>query len=718
MPIIELPDIVQSLQNKRWTGTLEVVSGTARRGYLFFRDGVIQHRKMDQSRVILGRALYELGLIDEADYVMTLVDHERTGRRLGEILVELGLVDQKSIRQALGFQGREDVFEIFNWSNLDVKFHPGEPPLPAVFGQEDLEVSLNLPGMSVLMEAARRADEWELIRSTIPSEHDVLAPANGALPDGLIDRRVALLVDGYRSAYEIAEQAPIATLECLKALGELVQQGHLKALESQELVRVGVEAERDEDWEKALHVYELAAERGLEHLDLHRRIACAYQRLGKTREALDRWIAVSERCLRLDRRDLAVGALRDALDLSPDDVQLRLRLARLLVTLQAPEEAANEFREVITRALASSETDEALIGLHQELLDLAPTDKAALQALAELHARNGDIVPAMTRLDELATVHDEEGRPEDAVAVLYRILELDGENLEARLRLAQTLARMGSTDDAVREYRRLADVLYRSGLIANSINWPFLIKVYESIVELEPSSTAAWEWLAKAYLENGERDKAISRYLGMAQSLQPAPGDAPPPELLQPLRRIVELAPDRLDVRRRLAEAHLALNQVDRAVRCLRELAEAALQLGDRAAAREAYDDALAAAPFDLDSRRGLAGMAEAEGDLEGAQRAWRAIGGMALFAGLHDDAGRDLRRAVKLRPDDTDALLDLGRAEEARGSARTAAAAYARYAELMLGRGNQGCARDALERTRALEPGHPQAAQLLARLS
>ena len=29
---------------------------------------------MDRSQVILGRALYELGLIDEADYVMTLVD--------------------------------------------------------------------------------------------------------------------------------------------------------------------------------------------------------------------------------------------------------------------------------------------------------------------------------------------------------------------------------------------------------------------------------------------------------------------------------------------------------------------------------------------------------------------------------------------------------------------------------------------------------------------
>ena len=58
-PIIELADILQSLQNKRWLGTLEVVSGTSRRCFLFFREGLVQHRKMDHSQVILGRALYE-----------------------------------------------------------------------------------------------------------------------------------------------------------------------------------------------------------------------------------------------------------------------------------------------------------------------------------------------------------------------------------------------------------------------------------------------------------------------------------------------------------------------------------------------------------------------------------------------------------------------------------------------------------------------------------
>jgi tetratricopeptide (TPR) repeat protein len=716
-PIIELPDIIQSLQNKRWLGTLEVVSGQSRRCFLFFREGLVQHRKMDHSQVILGRALYELGLIDEADYVMTLVDHERTGRRLGEVLIELGLVDPESIQKALHFQAREDIFDVFTWKNLDVRFHPGDPPLPAVFAPEDLELKLHISGMSILMEAARRADERELVNAFIPSEHDIVAPGPGGLPEGLIDRRVALLIDGYRSAYEIARQSPLNTLEALKAIADLVRDGHLTTLEPADLAKVGVEAERDEDYEKALHVYELAAERGLEHLDLYRRIARAYHRLGRNAEALDRWLAVADRCVRVDRRDLAIGALRDALELAPDDLDLRARLAQLLVQADLPQEAAAEYRALIAAAEAKAAPAARRIELHQELLELAPEDKPALERLANLNLEQGDLILAMQRLDELATVLLGEERPDEAVAVYYRILDIDAENLDAHLRLAQTLAKMGSTDDAVREYRRLADTLYKSGLIANSINWSFLIKVYESIVELEPSSTPAWEWLAKAYVENGQVDLAVSRYEGMARSLEPHEGEPPPPELLQPLRRIVELAPERLDVRRRLAEVHLALNQVDRAVRTLRELAERALEHGQPVEAREAYEDALAVAPFDMDSRRGLAAMAEQAGSLDEAQMGWRLVGAMCLRAGLYDDASRDLRRAVQLRPDDVEALYDLARAEDQRGAPRPAAAIYAKYAELMLQLGNNGMARDALERARALEPSHSQTNQLLARL-
>ena len=717
IPIIELADIIQSLTNKNWTGTLEV-GAEGRTTWLYFQGGVIQHVKADRSQVVLGRALYELSLIDEADYMLTLMDYEQTGRRFGEVLVELGLVDQADIHKALLHQAREDVLGSIAWRNVDARFHPGAPPLEQAFGPQETEVKLTLQGMSLLMEAARREDERSLVLEHLPSEHDVLVPSSPeALPSGAIDRRVHLLIDGYRSAAEIAEEAPLSTLECLKLLAELVAAGKLRRLEPNELIKVGVEAERDEDYAKALRVYELAEARGFQHLDLVRRIARSYQLLGRRKEALERWTRLADRCAESQRGDLALGALREAARLDPGDLPLRRRLIALLIQAAQPVEAAQELRELIP--LARERKDEPLLTeLLTELLELHPSDEPGLRELAELLRKQGDKIQAMARFDELAAALLERESLDEAVSVYYEILEIDPENLEARLHLAQVLARMGSTDDAVREYRRLADLLYEGGLISSSINWPFLIRVYESIVELEPSSTPAWEWLAKAYLENGQRDLAISRWKGMVESLRPTKGSFPPPEILQPLQQVVLLAPEDLDSRRELADAHLALGQREPGVAALRGLAEAAVTAGDPERARGAYEEALEVAPFDVESRRGLAALAEQRGDSQEAHALWRAVGGMCLRVGQHEEAARDLRRALKLKRDDEVALRECAEAEELRGQSRSAAAMWVRYAELMLSRQNLGSAREASERAHRLDPEQREVSELRTRLA
>ncbi|RMG16354.1 MAG: DUF4388 domain-containing protein [Planctomycetota bacterium] len=720
-PIIELPDIVQSLQNKQWTGTLEIIAEEGRSTHLYFQSGMIQHVAPDRNPLPLGKALNKLGLIDEADYVMTMIDYEQTGRPCGEVLKELGLVGDDEIREALSYQAREHVLEVFEWENVDVRFDAGDGKLEAAFTPQQREVKLMLAGMSLLMEAARRSDEWGIVREAIPSEHDVLAATDpsGLLPPGLVDRRLRLLVDGYRSAQEVAEAAPMPTLEVLKTLAELIQQGHLKLLSPPELAQVGVVAEADGDLEKALRVFELASSRGLDHIDLHKKIARTQTALGRTTQALRAWEGVAERCVRMQRSDLALEALREASALDPENLDLGERLAKYLVAAGETTEAAERMRSLIE--LASRKGNEVSsarrIALMDAYLELAPTDKEILEACAGLHLEADDKLSAMVRLDELAAVWNSEGRLEEATAIYYRILEIDAENLEARLLLAQTLAKMGSTDDAVREYRRLADILYRSGVIGNAINWPFLIKVYEAIVELEPSSTAAWEWLAKAYIEDGQHDMAVSRFIGMADSLQPAAGEPHPPEILPPLRSVVELAPHRLDVRRRLVDAYLALHQTEPAVAALRGFAEEALRQDKIAAAVEAYEEALEHQPFDMDSRRGLAAIQETKGDYEAAFLAWRSVGGMCQRAGLYEQAARDLHRAFQLREDDPETVRTLAEVEAKRGRGRNAAMLFARYAQLAFARDDRGSARDALERARQLEPGLPQLQALAAQL-
>ncbi|MEZ6187145.1 MAG: tetratricopeptide repeat protein [Planctomycetota bacterium] len=707
LPFIEITDIIQSLSNKRSTGTLELSRSSEPTTYLFFRNGVVQHLKIPRSQVILGKALYQLNLIDEADYELTLQDYAATGRRYGEVLAELGVVSSENITKALAFQAREDVLNVLTWKQVQTRFHAKDEPLGDVFSEADLEVELQLGGMSLLMEAARREDEWTLVREHIPHEDDVLRPATpGAVKAEDLDVRITLLIDGYRSAYEIADAAPLNTLECLHKLAELVAAGKLVTLEAAELVQLGHEAELEEDHEKALKLYQLARERDQDGFELRRRIARAHHLLGHKQEALERWLEVAERCAEAERADLAIATLKEVVELYPTDLHLRQRLVPLLVANEATADAALQLRNLIALAETNGESPQLISDLMVQLLELDPQDGATLRGLARLHRDEGEGVQAMARLDELATLEVEAGNLERAIDAYREILEIDPENLDARLRLAESLAGLGSTNDAVAEYRGLADILYNSGLIANSINWPFLIRVYESIVELEPSSTPAWEWLAKAYLENDQRDLAISRYLGMAQSLRPTPGEPPTPALISPLARVVELDPQRLETCYELAHTYLALGMRVEAGRTLRQLAEEALRQEDVRKARSAYQEALEIDPFDLASRRGLAALHELQGDLDLGFEAWLTCAELCQRVGLIDEGRSDARRALEISAADPRALLVSAELEQQAEEPRAAAALLLRYAEIMHDRQNVGMAQDAINRAQRLDSG------------
>lgn len=699
--IIDIADIFQSLGNKRWTGTLQVISH-GRNVHLFFREGVIQHSKADASKVVLGRALFKLGKLDEADLNLALNDFETAGKKIGQACVELGLVKPEDIKEALAFQAREGVLDLFTWEDVDARFHPGEPPLPAVFAPEDLEAKLNLSPMGLLMEAARRADEWEFVKQSLPTLDEVLVATQPDGAPGAGDKRLYALIDGYRTATEIADAAPVANFEALKQLAEHVKAGRVRRLEAVELAKVALEAERDKDLEKALRLYQLAQGRGLgERIDLAKRIARVHQLLGHGARSLEHWLALARRCEEIANPQQAIEAYRAALAVDPVHVEAHERLARLLVAQNRNDEASKQLRFLIENLNRADRPDlEKLIWAYEELLHLSPQDETALKRLAELHVERNDKVHAIVRYDELAQALIARGAREEAVAIYYKVLEIDEECLEGRLALAECLAELGSTDDAVREYRRLADTLYRSGLIANSINWGFLIKVYESIVAIEPSSTPAWEWLAKAYAENGQTQMAVSRYIGMANSLEPKDENTPPPpQLLLPLKKVVELDPKNPDIRRRLAHAYAALNRKVEAVHALHELAQLFIENGETSRALDTLEEILHQDPFHIESRQLLAELNEKSGDAETAFRAYSDLGGLCLRAGLHSEATDVLRRALALRPDDADTLWECARAEELRGRSTDASLLYGKLVAIEHARDNQGRSRLAQEK-------------------
>src|SRR3989441_58395 len=83
-------------------------------------------------------------------------------RRLGEILVSLGVITQREVERQIRFQIEEVVFEVMSWNEGYFSFN--EQPETKV----PTEVSVRIPVEALLMEGARRIDEWSRIENRIP----------------------------------------------------------------------------------------------------------------------------------------------------------------------------------------------------------------------------------------------------------------------------------------------------------------------------------------------------------------------------------------------------------------------------------------------------------------------------------------------------------------------------------------------------------------------
>src|SRR5437762_12472445 len=104
---------------------------------------------------------------------------ERQGdkRRLGEILVSLGAITPRELERQVRFQIEEVVFEVMSWREGYFSFTEGLPDeVPA-------DATVRIPTEALLMEGARRIDEWSRIEGRIP--HLGVVPTLAPPPGGV-----------------------------------------------------------------------------------------------------------------------------------------------------------------------------------------------------------------------------------------------------------------------------------------------------------------------------------------------------------------------------------------------------------------------------------------------------------------------------------------------------------------------------------------------------
>jgi len=171
--------------------------------------------------------------------------------------------------------------------------------------------------------------------------------------------------------------------------------------------------------------------------------------------------------LRLGRPDEAVVSLRKAVESNPDDKNLRLTYARLLVDVKQYEEARSEFEKLHQ---ASPDDAELLYTLGLLSLESQRLDDAEkyMMMLVRLKQREGEAQYYLGRINENRKQY------EDAIE-WYQKVFVGEYKFDARLRVADMLGLMGRTDEAVEHL----DVMLKGSQSDGS-----LVRIYISKGEL------------------------------------------------------------------------------------------------------------------------------------------------------------------------------------------------------------------------------------------
>jgi tetratricopeptide (TPR) repeat protein len=345
---VSLADICQLLAMGRKTGCLTVTDRSAF-GYVYFEDGRVIYANVLNRPDRLGELLVRSGMITREELSQAMEQQAREpGRRLGGILVDRGSLTEEELHRNIRIQIEEAVYHLFAWERGTFHFAPDETP------EEEGIAIVSINPESLLLEGARRVDEWSLIEKKVPSMDLVFSLERDPHGEEGLDltpeqEKILPLIDGERSVTDLASDGGLVDFDAAKALFGLAQAGFVQ--------RTGKKKQAP-----------VAGADTAGTVTQHLHLASAYYRAGMLEDARREFEAV--------------------LEIDPHEGRARSRLALIAIKEGQPDEALEHFEE------APESVRDSYQGLRNrayalELLDRPDDALSVLDRAAEL--RTGDL---------------------------------------------------------------------------------------------------------------------------------------------------------------------------------------------------------------------------------------------------------------------------------------------------------------------------------------
>jgi cytochrome c-type biogenesis protein CcmH/NrfG len=229
---LSIQDVLQLLDLAHKTGVLTIRSESLDdEAIVHFSKGAIVFAVRRRSTRRLGQMLIRSGRVTQRELDSAL-DYQRKDptRRLAEVLLEMGSITEEELEKQLRFQMEETIYEVMGWNEGYFKFEERTE-----VAQHRLLARVRVE--SLLMEGARRIDEWTRLESKIPGSDavPVLAPGKEGESTPLElkpeEWEVLAEIDGDRDLGQIAADLGRSSFEVAKVIFGLVSTGVVQVIE-------------------------------------------------------------------------------------------------------------------------------------------------------------------------------------------------------------------------------------------------------------------------------------------------------------------------------------------------------------------------------------------------------------------------------------------------------------------------------------------------------
>ncbi|WP_375767285.1 tetratricopeptide repeat protein [Archangium gephyra] len=288
----------------------------------------------------------------------------------------------------------------------------------------------------------------------------------------------------------------------LQKMGELYQKKNDNVQAAHYFTKVAEGYSSDGFFLKAVALYKQVLKLNPNLLDVNLKLAELHQQLGLMSEAMAYFQIVANHYDKAGDVKNSLDTLKKMVDLDPENVASKIKLAELYARENMPREAAQEFKKAAEYLKRNNRMDD-WFRVAERLSSLDPDNVALAKDLAQQYLTRGDQKRALARLQ-----------------VCFKA---DGRDVETLNMLAQAFHGLGQTAKTISVYKELAKVYQERGRNQDARN------IWNQVAELDPADPDY-----EAYKAESATGAPAPAPAAAAPAPAPAPALAPTPKAPAP----------------------------------------------------------------------------------------------------------------------------------------------------------------------------------------